>query len=195
LEKNFQLEHISTGHWFREEMQAGTPLGLKVREYVVRGELVPDELTLGLLKHWLTAKVLESGFLLDGFPRTRAQAERLDTFCDEANAPIDVVLYLSCPESVILERITGRRVCLSCGKGYHVRAFPPISPGICDVCGGPVVQREDDKEEAVRVRLEFYRTVTEPLVDYYRESDILVSLNAAVSSKAAYSLAARTLES
>jgi adenylate kinase len=152
LETNFRLEHISTGQWFRREMQAETPLGLKVREYVVRGELVPDELTLGLLKQWLTPEVLKSGFLLDGFPRTRAQAERLDRFCAAASAPIDVVLYLSCPESVILERITGRRVCLSCGKGYHVRAFPPVSPGKCDVCGGPVVQREDDKEELVRVR-------------------------------------------
>jgi adenylate kinase len=123
------------------------------------------------------------------------QAEALDEFCEEHEAPIDVVLYLTCPEAVILERITGRRVCLSCGKGYHVRAFPPISPGKCDVCGGLVVQREDDTEASVRNRLEFYRRVTEPLVDYYQESDRVVCLNAACSSEAAYALAVQVLES
>jgi adenylate kinase len=195
LKENFQLEHVSTGQWFRREMQAGTPLGVQVREYVVRGDLVPDELTLASLKQWLSPELLEHGFLLDGFPRTRPQAEALDKFCAERKAPLDVVLYLSCPEAVILERITGRRVCSTCGKTYHVRAFPPLVPGKCDICGGTLVQREDDREEAVRNRLEFYRRVTEPLVDYYRESDRLVSLNAAVNSEAAYAFAARVLES
>lgn len=195
LEARFLLEHVSSGQWFRREMEAGTALGEQVREYVVRGELVPDRLVLGLIEHWLTPDLMKNGYLLDGFPRTRPQAEALDDFCAQRRAPLDAVLYLNCPEQVILDRITGRRVCSSCGKGYHVRNLPPRSPGICDVCGSPLVQRPDDTEDVVLNRLRFYREVTEPLVDYYRESARLVSLDAAVSSTEAFALAAPVLES
>jgi adenylate kinase len=195
LEKRFNLEHVSSGHWFRREIDAGTPLGKRVGEYVVRGELVPDELVLGLIQHWLTPNLMEHGYLLDGFPRTLPQAEALDRFCAEKKAPLDVVLYLDCPKEVIVERITGRRVCPTCGKGYHMRTLPPRLPGICDVCGAQLVQRPDDTEEIVGNRLEFYRQVTEPLVDYYRKTDKLVSLNAALSSDAAFALALPVLES
>jgi adenylate kinase len=195
LEERLKLEHISTGQWFRREMKAGTKLGKQVDQFIVRGELVPDELVLGLIEHWLTPEVIERGYLFDGFPRTRAQAEALDRFCAQVFAPLEVVLYLNCPEEMILERITGRRVCLSCGKVYHVRTFPPRSTGICDVCGSPLEQRADDTEEVVRNRLLLYQRVTEPLVDYYRESDKLVSLNAALGSEAAYANAAQVLAS
>ena len=195
IEEKLHLEHISSGQWFRREMKAGTQLGKQVAGYVLRGELVPDELVVGLMDHWLTPEILEQGFLFDGFPRTRAQAEALDRFCAQKAAPLEVVFFLDCPEELILDRITGRRVCLSCGKVYHVRTFPPRSTGICDACGSPLTQRPDDTEEVVRNRLLLYQRVTEPLVDYYRESDKLVSLNAALGSEAAYEHAAQVLAS
>src|SRR5688572_30108059 len=195
IEEKLHLEHISSGQWFRREMKAGTQLGKQVAGYVLRGELVPDELVVGLMDHWLTPEILEQGFLFDGFPRTRAQAEALDRFCAQKAAPLEVVFFLDCPEELILDRTTGRRVCLSCGKVYHVRTFPPRSTGICDVCGSPLTQRPDDTEEVVRNRLLLYQRVTEPLVDYYRESDKLVSLNAALGSDAAYANAAQVLVS
>jgi adenylate kinase len=195
LEERFKLEHLSTGQWFRREMQQGTKLGESARQYIERGELVPDEIVLGLIEHWVTPELLEQGFLFDGFPRTRAQAEALDRFCAEKSAPLELVLYLHLSEDVILERITGRRVCLSCGKVYHVRTLPPVSPGICDVCGSKLVQRTDDTEEVVKNRLVFYQKVTEPLVDYYKESGKLVSLNAGLGSENAYLHAVQVLES
>jgi adenylate kinase len=195
LQEKFKLEHISTGQWFRREMKKGTELGKRVEEYIVRGDLVPDELVLGLIEHWLTPDLIEHGFLFDGFPRTRTQAEALDRFCAVKAVPLEVVLFLDCPEEIVLERITGRRVCLSCGKVYHVRTLPPRSTGKCDVCGSPLTQRPDDTEEVVKNRLLFYQKVTEPLVDYYRESGKLVSLNAAVGSEAAYMRAAEVLGS
>jgi adenylate kinase len=195
LEQRFQLEHISTGQWFRREMQQGSEMGERARQYIERGELVPDAIVLGLIEQWLTPDLIEHGFMFDGFPRTRAQAEALDRFCAEKSAPLEIVLYLDCSEEVILERITGRRVCLSCGKIYHVRTLPPVSPGVCDVCGSKLVQRSDDTEEVVKNRLVFYQKVTEPLVDYYRESGKLVSLNAGLGSEDAYVHAAQVLES
>ena len=195
LEERFGLEHLSTGQWFRKEMEQGTELGERARQYIERGELVPDEIVLGLIKHWVTPELIEQGYLFDGFPRTRAQAEALDKFCAEKSAPLETVLYLQCSEDVILERITGRRVCLSCGKIYHVRTLPPVSPGVCDVCGSKLTQRSDDTEAVVKNRLVFYQKVTEPLVDYYRESGKLVSLNAGLGSEDAYLRAAQALES
>ena len=195
LEERFKLEHLSTGQWFRKELQQGTKLGIRAEEFIRRGELVPDEIVLGLIEHWLTPDLMKQGFLFDGFPRTRAQAEALDDFCAERSAPLEAVLYLQCSEEVILERITGRRVCLSCGKVYHVRTLPPVSPGICDVCGSALEQRSDDTEAVVKNRLVFYQKVTEPLVDYYRESGKLVSLNAALGSEDAYMHAAQVLGS
>jgi len=195
LETKFNLEHISTGQWFRREMQEGTELGERARQYIERGELVPDSIVLGLIQHWLTPDLIKHGFMFDGFPRTRAQAEALDRFCAEKAAPLELVLYLHCSEEVIIERITGRRMCLSCGKIYHVRTLPPVSPGICDVCGSELTQRTDDTEEVVKNRLVFYQKVTEPLVDYYRESGKLVSLNASLGSEDAYVHAAQVLGS
>src|SRR5207247_2690805 len=106
-------------------------------------------IVVGLIGHWLTPELLEHGFLFDGFPRTLPQALALDRFCAERNAPIDIVLYCNCPEAVILERITNRRVCAACGKGYHVRNLPPVLAGVCDDCGSPLIQREDDLVEVV----------------------------------------------
>jgi adenylate kinase len=195
LEQKFGLEHVSTGQWFRKEAEAGTELGIKVREFTARGELVPDEIVLGLLEHWLTPDLLAHGFLFDGFPRTVEQASALDRFCGSRKAPLEAVLYLQLAEDLILERITGRRVCLTCGRGYHVRNLPPFVPGKCDNCGSPLVQREDDRAEVVKKRLDFYNRVTAPVVDYYRSSGKLVSLNAALGSELAIARATEVLAS
>jgi adenylate kinase len=195
LESRFKLEHISTGHWFRREMSAGTELGQKVGEYIVRGELVPDDVVLGLIEHWVTPNLMQQGFLLDGFPRTQAQAAALDTYCAERNGPLDAVLYLNCPESVIVERITGRRVCANCGRIYHLRSMPPQNGGVCDICGGELMQRSDDTVEVVQNRLKFYQRVTQPLVDYYRQHGKLLTLDAASGSDAALADAVRVVGS
>jgi len=195
LKSRLGLEHISTGQWFRKEMEQGTDLGHSIRDYVNRGELVPDDNVVGLFEHWLGPGLIERGFLLDGLPRTLRQAEALDDFLQRKNAPIEVVLYLEAPEDLILERITGRRVCLTCGKGYHVHNLRPRVPGVCDVCGSALVLRADDNEQVVKKRLEFYRRVTEPLVEYYKKRGKLVSLNAGLGSEAAYNIAAQVLES
>jgi adenylate kinase len=195
LEERFGLAHLSTGQWFRKEMEAGTPLGKKISERVKRGELVPDEWVVGLFEQWLTPELIRNGYLLDGLPRTIRQAEALDQFCAKKDAPIEIVLYLECPDEVIISRITGRRVCLTCGKSYHVQNFPPRIPGVCDVCGSALVQRPDDLEDVVKSRLQFYKQVTEPLVEYYSGSGKLVSLNAAQGSEVAYEIAAQALES
>jgi adenylate kinase len=176
-------------------MEAGTPLGKKISERVKRGELVPDECVVGLFEQWLTPELIRNGYLLDGLPRTIRQAEALDQFCAKKDAPIEIVLYLECPDEVIISRITGRRVCLTCGKSYHVQTFPPRIPGVCDVCGSALVQRPDDLEDVVKSRLQFYKQVTEPLVEYYSGSGKLVSLNAAQGSEVAYEIAAQALES
>lgn len=194
LEDRFQLEHVSSGEWFRREIARETELGRHLEELLVRGELVPDEIVLSLLEHWLTPAVLEKGFLCDGFPRTLRQGEALDKFCESRNAPLDVVLYLDCPESVILERITNRRVCPKCGRNYHLQYAPPRRDGICDFCGGTLEQRADDTEAVVRKRLAFYAQLTEPLVEYYRKRGKLVGLNAARGSEAAIAEASEVLK-
>jgi adenylate kinase len=193
LEKQFGLAHISSGQWFRDEIAAGSALGVKVRRYTDTGELVPDDIVVGLFGHWLTDRLLERGFLLDGFPRTLPQAVALDEFCAEHKALLEVVLYCKCPEAVILERLTNRRVCLTCGKGYHVRNLPPRIPGVCDNCGSPLAQREDDRAEVVHRRLESYERLTAPLVEYYQKCGKLVTLDGALGSDAATAQAAQVL--
>ena len=195
LEEQFGLEHISTGQWFRREMDQGTELSSRVREALDRGELIPDDVVIGLLHHWLTPEMLRRGYLLDGFPRTHAQAEALDAFSEENDAPLELVLFLECADSEIVHRITGRRVCLTCGRVFHVDNYPPRRAGICDVCGSALVQRTDDTEEVIKDRLRFYKRITEPLVDYYRERDKLVSLNAGEGAGAAQALAVQAIES
>ena len=193
LEARFSLEHVSSGEWLRKEIASGTELGRKVESNLARGELVPDEIVVGLLEHWLTPEVLAKGFLCDGFPRTLRQGEELERFCEEQNAPLDVVLYLDCPVGVILERITNRRVCPNCGRTYHLRFMPPKHGGVCDDCGSGLVQRADDTEPIVRQRLGFYEELTRPLVEYYRKRGKLVALNAALGSEAATAEAAEVL--
>jgi adenylate kinase len=193
LETAFHLEHVSTGDWFRREISRGTQLGLEVKGYIARGELVPDELVLSLVDHWLTPELIEHGYLFDGFPRTEAQAQALDLCCEQKHAAIDAVLYLDCPDELIVQRICGRRVCVKCAKVYHAMMMPPITPGICDSCGAVLIQRPDDTAEVIQKRLVQYRKATAPLIDYYRRTNRLITVRSA-NGDAVFTVAAHVIE-
>jgi adenylate kinase len=171
--EQFGVPHISTGDAFRLAMKQGTPLGLKAKEYVDQGLLVPDEVTNGIVRDRLAAPDCERGFLLDGFPRTLAQAEALDGMLADMGRKIDHVINLKVDRSLLLARLTGRRICKSCGATYHVMFNPPKQEGICDKCGGELYQRSDDTEEKVGTRLDEYTSKTAPLLSYYGDKGLL----------------------
>ncbi|ADU52353.1 Adenylate kinase [Thermaerobacter marianensis DSM 12885] len=167
------VPQIATGDMFRAAVREGTPLGLQAKRYMDAGQLVPDDVTLGLVRERLSQPDCRAGFLLDGFPRTVAQAEGLKDVLAGLGVGLDGVLYFDVPDAVVVERLSGRRVCPACGATYHVRFDPPRVEGRCDRCGAELVQRPDDREETVRQRLAVYRRQTEPLVNYYREAGLL----------------------
>jgi adenylate kinase len=162
---------------FRAAIRSGTELGRKAKEYLEAGQLVPDEVTIGLVKDRLSRRDCEGGFLLDGFPRTVPQAQALDDWLEERGLKLDAVLDIEAPREVLLVRLTGRRICSSCGATYHVVYNPPQKPGRCDICGGELVQRQDDREDTVRERLEVYDRQTAPLKKYYQERGVLHEIN------------------
>ncbi len=168
LVAQFALAHLSSGDIFRAEKASGSPLGRKVGQYMDAGELVPDEIVVDVMAEAITQSGAEGGLLLDGFPRTVAQARALDRQLDEAGVPLDVVVVISADDSLIVERITGRRTCPKCGRIYHVKFIPPAAEGICDDCETELIQRDDDTEQVVRQRLEAYKVQTAPVVEYYR---------------------------
>lgn len=172
ITQTFGIPHISTGDMFRAAIAAGTPLGLQVQSYLKSGRLVPDGVTIAVVRERLLEPDASRGFLLDGFPRTLPQAEALDALLNDLGKALDVVLYIHVPQEVLLARLTGRRVCKTCGATYHVHFQPPAVEGVCDKCQGELYQRPDDTEEAVSTRLEQYRQ-TEPLVRYYQERNLL----------------------
>ncbi len=167
------VPHISTGDAFRLAMKQGTPLGVKAKEYVDQGLLVPDEITIGIVKERLQQNDCEKGFLLDGFPRTISQAEALDDILSSMGSGIDHVINLLVDRKLLLDRLTGRRICKSCGSTYHVLFNPPKQHDVCDKCGGELYQRSDDTEEKVGTRLDEYLNKTAPLLDYYRSKNLL----------------------
>ncbi|SFF33658.1 Adenylate kinase [Paenibacillus catalpae] len=169
----FGIPHISTGDAFRLAMKQGTPLGLKAKEFVDQGKLVPDEITNGIVKERLAQDDCNKGFLLDGFPRTLQQAEALDVMLTELNRGIDHVVNLKVDRGLLLARLTGRRICKACGSTYHVMFNPPKQEGVCDKCGGELYQRSDDTEEKVGTRLDEYISKTAPLLDYYSGKGLL----------------------
>ncbi|XOQ46426.1 MAG: hypothetical protein ACFWUD_05270 [Thermocaproicibacter melissae] len=164
LSKDVGIPQISTGNIIREALKSGTEMGLKAKSYIEAGKLVPDDVVIGIIRDRLAQDDCANGFILDGFPRTIPQAEALDKM-----VRIDRVINLDVPESLILRRLSGRRVCSNCGASYNVDTRPPKKEGICDVCGGTLVQRKDDNPETVRERLKVYHEQTEPLVDYYEK--------------------------
>ena len=179
----FHLTHISTGDMFRENIKGGTELGLLAKSYIDKGHLVPDEVTIDMLKNRLAKEDCENGFLLDGFPRTIPQAEALEKLSKEINRPIQVVVNLDCNEEELIRRISGRRVCKVCGAPYHIETMKPKQEGICDLCGGPLYQRADDNEEALKIRLDHYVHDTKPLLDFYQERGLLKNFNSLISSQ------------
>ena len=179
----YDLVHISTGDMFREAIKAGTELGKLAKSYIDHGDLVPDEVTIGIVKERLGQDDCEKGFLLDGFPRTLPQAEALKKIASEVNRPIEVVLNLDCDNQELIRRISGRRVCKNCGAPYHVVTLKPKVEGVCDICGGPLYQRADDNEEALKVRLEHYVQSTKPLLDFYAKEGLLKSFDSLVGKE------------
>ena len=167
------IPHISTGDMFREAIKNKTPLGELANSYISQGLLVPDEVTIGLVKERLSKDDCKEGFLLDGFPRTIPQAEALEEIGTELKRPVNYVINIVVPENVLVERITGRRVCKSCGAPYHVKNMPPKVDGVCDVCGGELIQRKDDNIETLKARLDEYHNNTTPLVKFYANANLL----------------------
>ncbi len=169
LVEKYRVPQISTGDLLRAAVAAGTPLGQQAKAIMERGELVPDELVIGIIRERLAEPDTENGFILDGFPRTVAQARALDTLLNELGRPLQGAILLDVSEETLVKRISGRRVCQQCGAVYNVYTNPPKQDGVCDACGGPLIQRPDDNEATVRQRLKVYREQTAPVLDYYRD--------------------------
>lgn len=173
ISNRYEIPHISTGDIFRKNISEMTPLGIEAKKHMDNGQLVPDSLTIDIVKDRLTQEDCKNGYLLDGFPRTVVQAEALKEFLIERGEELDSALLIDVPKDFILERMTGRRVCPSCGASYHVKFNPPKINGKCDVCGSDVVQRKDDTEATVKERLDVYDRQTQPLIEYYKREDLL----------------------
>ena len=177
LHELLNLPHVASGDLFRENLKNQTELGLKAKAYMDRGELVPDDVTIAMVMERLGRPDCANGALLDGFPRTIAQAEALDRALAATGRKISVVPYIAVPDEALVERLSGRWLCRTCGESYHTLFNPPRRAGVCDKDGGELCQRDDDKPETVRNRLKVYWQQTSPLIDYYRRRGVLVEVN------------------
>ncbi len=175
--EKYGIPHISTGDIFRKNIKEGTQLGLKAKEYMDKGLLVPDELVVAIVEDRLQEKDCSKGFLLDGFPRTVVQAQALDKALGKMTIALDKVINVNVDKAILVGRAVGRRICKECGATYHVKFNPPSKEGVCDKCGGSLYQRADDNEETVSKRIEVYLNETQPLIDYYNDKNILVSID------------------
>ena len=175
--ENYQIPHISTGDMFRKAIKDQTELGMEAKRYMDQGALVPDHVTIGIVKDRLSESDCKSGFLLDGFPRTVDQAKALDEILTSLDSKIDYVINIDVDLDILKERLTGRRICRSCGATYHMIFNPPAVAGTCDKCGGELYLRKDDNEETVGNRLDVYVSQTKPLLDYYSLAGNLVNIN------------------
>lgn len=175
--KEFSIPHISTGDIFRQNIKEGTALGKKAKEFMDQGLLVPDELTVELVKDRLLKDDCENGFLLDGFPRTIFQADALENALNSMNQKLDYVINIIVKKELLVERAVGRRICKDCGQTFHISFNKPSKEGICDNCGGELLQRKDDAEETVTKRINVYQEQTEPLIDYYTKKGIIVNID------------------
>ena len=195
IEKSLGLPQVSTGDLFRQNLKNETELGLMARKYMDAGELVPDEVTVGMVRQRLEQPDTVNGVIFDGFPRTPAQADALETLLAEKGARVNVVPYIRVDTDVLLQRLAGRWTCPVCGRVYHVLFNPPQEPGLCDVDGAELYQRPDDTEETQRRRIEVYFEQTAPLLDYYREKGLLVEIDGEQSIEAVYDDLLEAIES
>ncbi|MHC6178398.1 adenylate kinase [Clostridium sp. JNZ X4-2] len=179
ISEKYLIPHISTGDIFRKNISERTSLGIEAKKYLDEGKLVPDEVTINIMKNRLGMDDCKDGFLLDGFPRTVTQAKALDLFLGGIEQKIDKVLLIDVPKELIFDRMTGRRVCPSCGASYHIKFNPPKIEGKCDVCNSDIMQRKDDTQSTVKNRLDIYDKQTEPLIDYYKNQGVLSIVNGA----------------
>ena len=177
LAKRFNLIHISTGEIFREAIAEHSEMGEIANSYISKGNLVPDDITVKIVKERLAQEDCKNGFILDGFPRTLPQAECLDQICLELNISIDHVIDIEVNEDELIRRLSGRRVCKTCGASYHIDFNPSKVENVCDKCNGELYTRKDDEKESVAVRLKTYKSSTMPLINYYMEKGLLVEIN------------------
>ena len=178
LVEKYGVPQISTGDIFRKNIKEGTELGKKAQEYMNAGQLVPDELVVDLVKDRLMQDDCKNGYLLDGFPRTILQAQKLDEFLQEQGQELDAVINFNVGHDTLIQRLTGRRVCKQCGAGYHIVGMKPKVDGICDKCGGELEQRKDDTVETAENRIVVYNESTAPLIEYYRQTGKLMDFDA-----------------
>ena len=179
---SYNIPHISTGDMFREAIKAQTPLGKLAQSYIEKGHLVPDDVTIGLVKERLSQPDCANGYLLDGFPRTIPQAEALEILSKEINRPVTYVVDIEVEKQELIRRISGRRVCKCCGAPYHIVTMKPEKDGICNICGGDLIQRKDDNEEALNIRLDHYVKDTKPLLDFYQKKNLLHTFDGTVGA-------------
>ena len=177
LIEEYGIPQISTGDMLRAAVKEGTPMGLKAKACMDAGELVPDEVVVGIVRERLQKQDCAKGFILDGFPRTVPQADALKDTLEQLGKSIDAAVALTVDTEALVERLAGRRTCSQCGAGYHLQYDPPTQAGICDKCGAALVQRDDDKEETVRNRMQVYAQQTQPLIDYYAGSGVLFEID------------------
>ena len=177
LVKSLNIPHISTGDMFRKAVKEGTAMGLEAKKYMDSGNLVPDEVTIGIVRERLSESDCEKGFMLDGFPRTVGQAEALDGILKDLGRKLDAAIDIEVPFDILADRITGRRICKSCGATYHVKYHAPKKEGVCDLDGGELYQRKDDNIDTVQNRLSVYENSTAPLLDYYKNQGVLVEVD------------------
>jgi adenylate kinase len=175
--ERYGIPHISTGDMFRAAMKEGTELGLKAKSFMDKGELVPDEVTIGIVRERLSKNDCQNGFLLDGFPRTVPQAEALEAILAGLKRNIDYVINIDVNKDILMERLTGRRICKDCGATYHLVFNPPTVDGVCDRCGGELYQRADDNAETVQNRLDVNVKQAQPLLDFYQSKGYLQNIN------------------
>lgn len=191
----YKIPHISTGDIFRQNINENTPLGLKAKDYMNKGLLVPDELVIEIVENRLKEPDAQNGFLLDGFPRTVNQAIALDKALSGMDSQLDKVINIEVDKELLVERVVGRRICKTCGATFHVSFNKPKVDGICDVCGDELYQRADDTLETVSKRIEVYQSETKPLIDYYTEKGLLVTVDGQIGIENVFNEIVKALES
>ena len=194
LVEEFGVAHISTGDLLRAAVKAGTKLGVKAKSYMDNGQLVPDAVTVGIVKERLAKDDCKKGFILDGFPRTTSQAVSLDAILRDLGIKLDGVINIAVPDEELIKRTTGRQICRSCGATYHVTFKPSKVKNVCDKCGGELYQRDDDKVETVKKRLSVYAAQTKPLIDYYKNSNLYIEIDGKQSMEDVYKDIVASLE-